>query len=113
MAGVVAGIALGASLLAGATTVTQVTPNVAALLAEVNMTTGAATVTIQYTTPAGRGIMNRTLIIPADRSKPIKDNLGNTVSATVPSTLGTRITNFQADIASMISAAAGAGKLDF
>lgn len=56
-------------------------------------------------------VVERTLTIPADSTKPITDQLGNVVTATVPAALANAITAFLAQLDTSIAAGATGGKL--
>jgi hypothetical protein len=88
-----------------------VTTNVARQQLIIN-TSGETMLILQHRTQAGRELSARTIIIPADRSKPVVDSFGAQLAATVPAALGNAIDEFVTRIDSMIATANAGGKLD-
>jgi hypothetical protein len=73
---------------------------------------GRTEIAIEYRNAAGDPIARRILSVPADRTKPIVDNRGNQISATVPAGLANAIESFVAQVDTAIANASVSGKLD-
>ena len=73
---------------------------------------GNVVIAVIYTNAAGKRVLDRQVIVPADRTKPILDRFGNQITASVPTALGNAITAFLSQIDSSVASAATAGKLD-